>query len=286
MNFGKPGNPGAKFKGPFEKMIKALSLPKTVKEELGINDETVGDAYILQNKPVVAVQDEEEGAKKSRGGAGSDEDGEQVRAGGRQTDEEKSAMEARLLKQLLTEGRYHILPSFFRTLIYLKKMKKEFAVVFRNYNGQDLQNVVAEFNQFCRGEHPCYNGRNGTSLVKFDGSKGTKEMRIKDKSQQAHFFRGEQGARYVTGANRRAPSGENVEDYYQGKAEEGSVNIVKDTIDQYVAILETLKKRSSLAIQDDKQAYLRVGRNGGKLLLIDQADYGTQHIFFDDLAAE
>jgi hypothetical protein len=47
-------------------------------------------------------------------------------------------MEARLLKQLLTEGRYHILPSFFRTLIFLKKMKKEFAVVFRNYNGQDL----------------------------------------------------------------------------------------------------------------------------------------------------
>jgi hypothetical protein len=47
LNFGKAGNPGAKFKGPFEKMIKALSLPKTVKEELGINDETVGDAYIL-----------------------------------------------------------------------------------------------------------------------------------------------------------------------------------------------------------------------------------------------
>jgi hypothetical protein len=63
---------------------------------------------------------------------------------------------------------------------------------------------------------------------------------------------------------------------------------VKDGIDQYVAILETLKKRSSIAIQDDKQAYLRAGskRNGGKLLLIDQADYATQHIFFDDLAPE
>lgn len=156
------------------------------------------------------------------------------------------------MKQLLTEGRYHILPAFFRTLIYLKKMKKEFSVVFRNYNGQDLKNVVAEFNQFCRGDHPCYNGKNGTSLVKFDGSKGTKEMRIRDKTQQAHYFRGDNGARYVTGATRRAPQGENAEDYYQGKSEEGSVNIVKDTIDQYVAILETLKKRSSLAIQDDK----------------------------------
>lgn len=35
----------------------------------------------------------------------------------------------------------------------------------------------------------------------------------------------------MTGASRRAPPGENVEDYYQGKAEEGSVNVVKDAID-------------------------------------------------------
>jgi hypothetical protein len=47
---------------------------------------------------------------------------------------------------VLSEGRFHIVPSFFRTLIFLKKMKREFAVVFRNYNGQDLGNVVAEFN--------------------------------------------------------------------------------------------------------------------------------------------
>jgi hypothetical protein len=64
--------------------------------------------------------------------------------------------------------------------------------------------------------------------------------------------------------------------------------MIKDIIDQYVAIMETLKKRSSLAIQDDKQAYLKSGQNrsAGKLLLIDQADYGTQHIFFDDNATE
>ena len=89
--------------------------------------------------------------------------------------------EIRLTKQLMNEGKYHLLPSFFRTLIYLKKMKREFAVVFRNYNDQDLQNVVAEFNTFCKGEHPCYSGRSGTALVKFDGSKGTKELRIRDK---------------------------------------------------------------------------------------------------------
>jgi hypothetical protein len=39
MNFAKPGNPGAKFKNHFEKMVKSLSLPKAAKEELRITDE-------------------------------------------------------------------------------------------------------------------------------------------------------------------------------------------------------------------------------------------------------
>lgn len=134
--------------------------------------------------------------------------------------------------------------------------------------------MTVEFNQFCRGDHPCYNGKNGTALVKFDGSKGTKEMRFKDKHQKAFYFR--EGAdfktnRLVTGAARRAPKGENSEDFYHGKVEEGMVNLFKDPIDQYVNILETLKKKSSLAIQDDKNAWLRAGqkRAGGKLLLVD-----------------
>ena len=36
LNFAKPGNPGAKFKSPFEKMMKAMSITKPVREELGI----------------------------------------------------------------------------------------------------------------------------------------------------------------------------------------------------------------------------------------------------------
>jgi hypothetical protein len=47
LAFAKPGNPGAKFKGPFEKMLKALTLPKTVREEMGITDDSVGDQFIL-----------------------------------------------------------------------------------------------------------------------------------------------------------------------------------------------------------------------------------------------
>ena len=39
MNFTKPGFPGVKFKNHFEKMIKGLTLPKSVKEELRITDD-------------------------------------------------------------------------------------------------------------------------------------------------------------------------------------------------------------------------------------------------------
>ena len=66
------------------------------------------------------------------------------------------------------------------------------------------------------------------------------------------------------------------------------MNVYKDPIDQYVAILETLKKRSTMAIQDDFEQWKKSGWSNlsGKLLLVDQADYGTLNIFFDDNAGE
>jgi len=37
--------------------------------------------------------------------------------------------------------------------------------------------------------HPCFSGRNGTPLIRFDGSKGTKDLRIRNDLQKALFFR-------------------------------------------------------------------------------------------------
>lgn len=86
------------------------------------------------------------------------------------------------------EGKYHIIPAFFRTLIYLKKQKREFAVVFRTF-GQELDKIEWEFNRFCNGLHPCFSGRNGTPLIRFDGSKGTKDLRIRDMQQKGLYYR-------------------------------------------------------------------------------------------------
>jgi len=41
---------------------------------------------------------------------------------------------------------------------------------------------LRELNLFFAGEHPCYNGKNGTPLNKFDGSKGTKNFKIADRN--------------------------------------------------------------------------------------------------------
>lgn len=83
------------------------------------------------------------------------------------------------LLNLFENARYYLLPSFFKTLIYLKKSKREFAVILR---GEDelIDDAVFEFNKFCQGTHPCYNGKAGTPTIKFDGSKGNKRCIIDD----------------------------------------------------------------------------------------------------------
>lgn len=80
---------------------------------------------------------------------------------------------------MYSEGKFNILPSFFKAMVALKKTKREFAVVLRSHE-DDFDNFVLEFNKLCNGEHPCFNGKNGNPLLKFDGSKGTKDLRIKE----------------------------------------------------------------------------------------------------------
>ena len=64
--------------------------------------------------------------------------------------------------------------------------------------------------------------------------------------------------------------------------------MVEDPIQQYITIMETLKKRSTMAINEDYENWKDndFHREVAKLLLIDQGDYNTQHIFFDDNADE
>lgn len=60
--------------------------------------------------------------------------------------------------------------------------------------------------------------------------------------------------------------------------------VLRDHHQIYQTILEVLKKFSSMGIQDDYPGWAANGKENGcaKLLMVDQADYNTQHIFFDD----
>lgn len=172
-SFAVQGGAGAKFKHTREKMLKCLSLPKGAKEELNYPQEVV--EKILNGQPLW-----EDAPKNLEDG---DEDAEASPKAKKELTQDQ-----KYLLEMFGEGKYHIIPSFFRTLIYLKKQKREFAVAFRTY-GSELDKVVWEFNQFCAGQHPCFSGRNGTPMIKFDGSKGTKDLRIQNLAQKGVNYR-------------------------------------------------------------------------------------------------
>jgi len=106
------------------------------------------------------------------------------------------------------EGKWNLIPSFFRTMIFLKKQKKDFQIAFRTF-GNDLQDIIYEYNSFCSGTHPCFNGQNGCPMIKFDGTDGTKDYRIQTHGQKICNFRNGpdlSDARMFTGVDTR-PSG-------------------------------------------------------------------------------
>ena len=120
LSFAKPGGLASKFKNTQEKMLKALTLPKGAKEELD---------YPL-DFPL----------KVQRGEPLYDDNAE-VDEENKLTDEQKLKMD------MFGEGKFHLIPSFFRTCVFNKKQKREFSIIFRSF-GEDLDKIVWEFNQF------------------------------------------------------------------------------------------------------------------------------------------
>ena len=107
-SFPRPGGPGAKFKNHYEKMLKALALPKGAKEELDYPAEIA--EKIINGEPLW-----EEKAKKDE----DDDDDAEIAKDDK--DENKLTDEQKNLMTMYGEGRYHIIPSFFRTISTLKK---------------------------------------------------------------------------------------------------------------------------------------------------------------------
>ena len=97
-----------------------MTLPKGASEELNFPMEI--KEKILNGLPLW-----EEEKKKAAEDGDEEEEQESVKGDKKLTQDQKFLME------MFGEGKYHIIPSFFRTLIFLKKQKREFSVVFRTF---------------------------------------------------------------------------------------------------------------------------------------------------------
>lgn len=99
MNFVKPGNPGSKFKSTFEKMLKQLTLPKAVRDNMGISG---GESLASLGSETVQPPMDSQNVTLEPSKEGNDEDKLRMR-------------------KLFQDGYYSLIPSFFKTLIALKK---------------------------------------------------------------------------------------------------------------------------------------------------------------------
>jgi hypothetical protein len=242
--FTLPGKPGYKFKSLQDKMIRLLTLPKPICEEYNLLPEE-------DKKEDPSASPEEEDEKE-------------------------------LIRRLFDSGRMLLIPSFFRLIQELKKNKREFAIIFRTF-GTELKDVIEEFNLFCRGNHPLFNGKHGTPRIRFDGKSKSKDMII-DFHNIGYMSRVPAETTFVIGTHKRHPATENIEEFHSGGIEEGVIVVHSDFPSIHVAIQERLYKAASMAISDDYEYWNSNGETGefGKLLLVDENDYAVQHIFFDD----
>ena len=148
-------------------MKNNLKLSKTAKDELGIRDDVGGQVLSQKAESQTEIGDKgdksqnnderRETTQMSQPQINNEDDLEEKKSTAVK-EEDKTNSDFKTKMEMFGEGKYHLIPSFFRLLIFLKKSKREYAITFRSF-GEDLNNVVAEWNLFCKGDHPCYNGR-------------------------------------------------------------------------------------------------------------------------------
>ena len=130
----------------------------------------------------------------------------------------------------------------------------------------------------------CYNGVAPSPLVKFDGSKGNKDYKIT--SNKGVLYRSDSldDTILASGTLNKTNDREKVKEFYANDIENNTVKLYNGTSEIYVNFMETIQKSCSYALQEDLDYWESKDKatNAGKLFLIDESDFGTQHIFFDD----
>jgi hypothetical protein len=260
---------GTKFKRMFEDMRKKLRVDEKIQVDLNLKlDNSKLDEKTL-NEPISPKFNElsEDADRKEK------------------------------FRTVFRNSYHNLIISFFNMLINLKKIKQDFAIVFRffGHDDSDIEELVYEYNCFCDCLHPRYCGDYGYNKIKFDVEKDKKDFRIDTKTQEfmSVSYRGEQEEDEKLVLNSmKHPSNEelengniNLEEYYSTNApsEENKLNPEINTgyKEAYLSFMGKLTQNCTFCILDDYYFYKKHDDKHGKLLLIDPYDIDTLQIFFD-----
>ncbi|MCQ2817720.1 MAG: hypothetical protein MJ252_10690 [archaeon] len=148
----EPNNPGVKFKKTLDDMKKKLRLDEKIYLDLGLK---------LNN-------------------AKPDENNLRVDPPKKFIDLDKSEPTKEKFRTIFINSYHKIIISFFTAILALKKIKQDFAIVFRFFGHEesDIEEFIYEFNCFCNCLHPRYCGDYGYNKVKFDVEKEKKLFTI------------------------------------------------------------------------------------------------------------
>ena len=267
---------GSKFKRMFEDMRKKLRVDEKIQVDLNLKlDNTKLDEKTL-NEPVTQKFNElnEDADRKEK------------------------------FRTVFRNSYHNLIISFFNMLINLKKIKKDFAIVFRffGHDESDIEELVYEYNCFCDCLHPRYCGDYGYNKIKFDVEKDKKDFRINTKTQEfmGVSYRGEtdEDEKFVINSMKH-PSNEdllnndkiNLNEFYNTENNNQNENAdnnnnLKPEIntgykDAYLSFMGKLTQNCTFCILDDYNYYLKHENKHGKLLLVDPYDIDTLQIFFD-----
>ena len=268
---------GSKFKRMFEDMRKKLRVDEKIQVDLNLKlDNTKLDEKTL-NEPVTQKFNElnEDADRKEK------------------------------FRTVFRNSYHNLIISFFNMLINLKKIKQDFAIVFRffGHDESDIEELVYEYNCFCDCLHPRYCGDYGYNKIKFDVEKDKKDFRINTKTQEfmGVSYRGEtdEDEKFVINSMKH-PSNEdslnndkiNLNEFYntennnQNENADNNNNNLKPEIntgykDAYLSFMGKLTQNCTFCILDDYNYYLKHENKHGKLLLVDPYDIDTLQIFFD-----
>ena len=262
---------GAKFKRMFEDMRKKLRVDEKIQVDLNLKLDNIK----LDEKAL----NEEISPKFNELGEDADR-------------KEK-------FKTVFRNSYHNLIISFFNMLINLKKIKQDFAIVFRFFgqDESDIEELVYEYNCFCDCLHPRYCGDYGFNKVKFDVEKDKKDFRINTKTQEfmSVSYRGEKedeekfvlnSMKHPTDEELESEGANNIEEFYKKENEnknedkkDAEINIGYK--DSYLSFMGKLTQNCTFCILDDYFHYKKNDFKHGKLLLVDPYDVDTLQIFFD-----